>query len=101
MRGVALTDWSALPQDLQPALDAIALHGVEENLEKIDAMTPDEMEASIEAIRPAALALHDHWISQPEAIPVPQKPVAAEKLPGRNDPCPCGSGKKYKQCCLH
>lgn len=20
---------------------------------------------------------------------------------GRNDPCPCGSGKKYKQCCLH
>ncbi len=23
----------------------------------------------------------------------------AEKT-GRNDPCPCGSGKKYKQCCL-
>lgn len=22
-----------------------------------------------------------------------------EKI-GRNDPCPCGSGKKYKQCCL-
>lgn len=21
--------------------------------------------------------------------------------PGRNDPCPCGSGKKYKACCLH
>ena len=20
--------------------------------------------------------------------------------PGRNDPCPCGSGKKHKQCCL-
>ncbi|MEY5302092.1 SEC-C metal-binding domain-containing protein, partial [Salmonella enterica subsp. enterica serovar Corvallis] len=20
---------------------------------------------------------------------------------GRNDPCPCGSGKKFKQCCLH
>lgn len=20
---------------------------------------------------------------------------------GRNDPCPCGSGKKYKQCCMH
>ncbi|MBQ7587713.1 MAG: SEC-C domain-containing protein, partial [Lachnospiraceae bacterium] len=19
---------------------------------------------------------------------------------GRNDPCPCGSGKKYKQCCM-
>ncbi len=22
-------------------------------------------------------------------------------MPGRNDPCPCGSGKKYKKCCLH
>ena len=22
------------------------------------------------------------------------------KKPGRNDPCPCGSGKKYKNCCL-
>ena len=25
-------------------------------------------------------------------------PVKSEKV-GRNDPCPCGSGKKYKQCC--
>src|SRR5579884_2177083 len=23
-----------------------------------------------------------------------------EHPPGRNDPCPCGSGKKYKRCCL-
>ena len=31
----------------------------------------------------------------------PQKkaPVKAEKKVGRNDPCPCGSGKKYKNCC--
>ena len=26
-------------------------------------------------------------------------PIIAEKKPGRNDPCPCGSGKKYKNCC--
>ena len=25
--------------------------------------------------------------------------VHKDKLPGRNDPCPCGSGKKYKKCC--
>ena len=25
--------------------------------------------------------------------------VVKEKKPGRNDPCPCGSGKKYKHCC--
>lgn len=23
------------------------------------------------------------------------------RKPGRNEPCPCGSGKKYKKCCLH
>ncbi len=27
-----------------------------------------------------------------------QQPVVVEKTVGRNDPCPCGSGKKYKQC---
>ncbi|MDR0851475.1 MAG: SEC-C domain-containing protein [Clostridiales Family XIII bacterium] len=27
------------------------------------------------------------------------KTIHKEKLPGRNDPCPCGSGKKYKKCC--
>jgi hypothetical protein len=25
---------------------------------------------------------------------------ASRRAPGRNDPCPCGSGKKYKRCCL-
>lgn len=27
-----------------------------------------------------------------------QKPAVAQKLPGRNDPCHCGSGKKFKKC---
>ncbi len=34
------------------------------------------------------------YISEPK----PQAPVVTEKV-GRNDPCPCGSGKKYKNCC--
>jgi uncharacterized protein YecA (UPF0149 family) len=28
-----------------------------------------------------------------------QKPVQKQVKVGRNDPCPCGSGKKYKKCC--
>ncbi|MGH8946241.1 MAG: preprotein translocase subunit SecA [Acidimicrobiia bacterium] len=39
--------------------------------------------------------------SRLEAAPAgrtgPQKPVTSDKV-GRNDPCPCGSGKKYKRC---
>jgi len=30
--------------------------------------------------------------------PVNREPVRVEKRAGRNDPCPCGSGKKYKNC---
>ena len=29
----------------------------------------------------------------------PPKPKKSKKKAGRNDPCPCGSGKKYKKCC--
>ena len=28
----------------------------------------------------------------------PQRPIVKDKMPGRNDPCPCGSGKKFKNC---
>ena len=28
-----------------------------------------------------------------------QQPLVSDKTVGRNDPCPCGSGKKYKKCC--
>jgi preprotein translocase subunit SecA len=28
-----------------------------------------------------------------------RKPAVSHKI-GRNDPCPCGSGKKYKNCCM-
>ena len=31
--------------------------------------------------------------------PAKKQPVKNGKKPGRNDPCPCGSGKKYKKCC--
>ncbi len=33
-----------------------------------------------------------------DPTPVKQEPIRVEKAPGRNDPCPCGSGKKFKQC---
>lgn len=36
------------------------------------------------------------------ASPIPQPSFASATKIGRNDPCPCGSGKKYKKCCgLH
>ena len=100
MRGVALSDWSTLPDSLKPALEAIALHGTEENFERVEKMSPEAFEESVDAIRLAALDLHAYWMAHPQEKAV-QQPIKAEEKPGRNDPCPCGSGKKFKQCCLH
>ncbi len=33
------------------------------------------------------------------SLPPPVEPIRVEQKPERNDPCPCGSGKKYKKCC--
>lgn len=33
-------------------------------------------------------------------LPPPVEPIHNDSsAPGRNEPCPCGSGKKFKQCC--
>ncbi len=39
-----------------------------------------------------------HWYYTGGKISANHPPVRVEKH-GRNDPCPCGSGKKYKKCC--
>ena len=100
MRGVSLSDWSALPESLKPALDAIGLHGREENFSVVEKLTPEAFEESVDAIRMAALDLHAYWMAHPQEKAV-QAPIRVENKVGRNDPCPCGSGKKFKQCCLH
>ena len=38
-------------------------------------------------------------ISDLELLLNTPKPAKSEKKIGRNEPCPCGSGKKYKKCC--
>ncbi|MGH8744106.1 MAG: YecA family protein [Burkholderiales bacterium] len=98
MRGVALCGgWHDLPAEQAGNLDAIALHGVKENFERVEAMTEEELQASITAIEPAVRELHAYYLIQR----TPQTVRTREERVGRNDPCPCGSGKKFKQCCLH
>jgi SWIM/SEC-C metal-binding protein len=38
-------------------------------------------------------------ITDLEILLNPPKPKIAEEKVGRNEPCSCGSGKKYKKCC--
>ena len=70
--------------------------------------TKEEIEAQEEARRQQAVeqlakaqAMHDAVTSKDDGASdsVPDKPIpAVSHKVGRNEPCPCGSGKKYKQC---
>lgn len=46
--------------------------------------------------------LYEHFLEQRSADAVNTRDPVIRSTPkvGRNDPCPCGSGKKFKQCCL-
>ena len=41
----------------------------------------------------------DEDLSDLERLTNPPRPVRAAAAHGRNDPCPCGSGRKVKRCC--
>ena len=43
----------------------------------------------------------DEDISDVMRLSNPPKPITNTMIIGRNDPCYCGSGKKYKNCCLN
>ncbi len=73
---------------------------------------PSDKEGSVEFIATYALdgLLQNHheisgfkkvdgeWLFDSGEV-VPETVVRSTPKVGRNDPCPCGSGKKYKQCC--
>lgn len=61
-----------------------------------------ERETIIQAITPNVRAIHAYWLARRSEQAPETRPVRrSEPRVGRNDPCPCGSGKKYKKCCLH
>jgi preprotein translocase subunit SecA len=57
---------------------------------------PAPVAAAKEPERPISLSTRP--VQQPKKQDVKSSPLADGKI-GRNDPCPCGSGKKYKKCC--
>ena len=61
----------------------------------------DETEKIQQAIAPNVRTIHAYWLARRADQALAGQPVRhAERRVGRNDPCPCGSGKKYKKCCL-
>jgi len=50
-------------------------------------------------VRQEPLRQREMHTNAPTEAPTPRRSSGAHV--GRNDPCPCGSGKKYKNCCMH
>ena len=76
--------------------DDVALHILALAIDS-DTMLPDDTRAAIVDDLPEyRKEIAAYWRNRP-AAPVRTPPSRRED--GRNEPCPCGSGKKYKKCC--
>jgi uncharacterized protein len=101
-------EWAA-PRDkeaaqwLDDALGAIVALTEDDTAKPVVSMhsedgPPSVSEARLNQLGEAIWAVYDMrqiWQSLGERV----EPVRRAEVPGRNDPCPCGSGKKFKKCC--
>jgi len=72
-------------------------------LSKVQVRMPEEVEAMEEQRREEAERLAQRQFLSHQEVSLLEDDsesaaVSGERKVGRNDPCPCGSGKKYKQC---
>jgi uncharacterized protein len=105
VRGMAMRPdaWQALDDDDEhaPALDPLMVlveeveHPEDEEPEPIP---EEEREDAIAAMLDGVQEVYDFFASARERALAPETLRRDQPKVGRNDPCPCGSGKKYKQC---
>jgi preprotein translocase subunit SecA len=92
-RTVSILTRAAIPQLVQEGVQQAAPEEHTDRRQYTESKAgsqPQEQQLVDEGQR--AAAQHDTRAQQP------RNPVIKDKLPGRNDPCPCGSGKKFKNC---
>jgi len=88
--------WASVPPAMREGLDEIRLYGSLKGCEKLEQMNLplEQHRATADGLAGTVRQVHAYFLQQR------QSPEAAQKAdrPGRNEPCPCGSGKKYKRC---
>jgi len=80
-------------------IQSIRLFATDAGFTQLDNMSEDEVVARQQLIEPAVHRLFQYFFRQREQARTPH--VREDRKVDRNDPCPCGSGKKFKRCCLH
>jgi len=104
MRGVSLSQslWNSAGLEMQILLTPIKAFTEAGDWMAHDTSTEEEMINIRNAIAPNAQAIHAYWLQKREDSKPDVSTLRRESARiGRNEPCPCGSGKKYKKCCLH
>lgn len=108
MSGIKLreTDWKPFLDDPNNAtvLRPIYLLGAEDvtDEEELLVETPVQREVLTKQIPASTAAIYRYWL--PHRKEIFEQTMAStyqreQPKTGRNDPCPCGSGKKFKKCC--
>jgi uncharacterized protein len=96
-------DWVGLDddEDLLDWLEPFGLLAEERDLETGEIVEPidDDRAALIEDMIDSAFAFYHHYEPARHKATAPSPARRDRSAPGRNDPCPCVSGRKYKRCC--
>jgi uncharacterized protein len=103
MKGLALAarEWRDGGETVMELMVPITLFSSAEGRKQLALLEPEEVEVLKRSIPEAAQKIHAFWSGQRRAAG-PHATFNHDAPPvGRNEPCPCGSGKKFKKCCLH
>lgn len=87
----------APPPTLQQLLANLQLETTRSFVPEVEARKPEEAVSAANSLSHLKPEINDESGESEEEEP--QKPIIHSARAGRNDPCPCGSGKKYKKCC--
>lgn len=100
LKGVSLAQdaWRRGGEEVMEMMFPILLFSSEKSRERLADIEPQEVEVLKRSIGATARKVHAFWLERRSGTVIP---ITAQSRPGRNDPCSCGSGKKYKKCCLH
>ena len=103
LKGVLInaTSWDEADDDIAELLGTIILFTDEGDIGLRRSLMAEDRTMLEAKIASAAQEIHRYWLER-RGVPGSAQPLVHEgPKVGRNDPCPCGSGKKYKKCCLH
>jgi uncharacterized protein len=110
VKGIALDPlgWRPLVKAQPGWFEVIHLYGTESGWDRLKELVEAHEDADarhqafVDLIAPAARNIHAYWLARRapagDTTGDPRQPIHKVPVPGRNDPCPCGSGKKFKHC---